>query len=147
MSHKNQRQSCKRFITHLNTVSFLVLYLLRSHSLGCHTTYTKKVWGYAVWINKKKGRNSTRTHAHTKRKKTKYVSGLILTTSLVVFIAERIAYIPFLHRNAHMWSSYISSQSTDYYWGWRKEFNHVLKCCLLATFNSILTHNPSDHTI
>ena len=36
-------------------------------------------------------------------------SGLISTTSSVVFIAARIAYISFLHRSAHIWFSYISS--------------------------------------
>ena len=36
-------------------------------------------------------------------------SGLISATSLVVFIAARIAYISFLHRSADIWFSYISS--------------------------------------
>ena len=35
--------------------------------------------------------------------------GLISTTSSVVFIAARIAYISFLHRSAHIWFSKISS--------------------------------------
>ena len=37
-----------------------------------------------------------------------FFSGLISTTSSVVFIAARIAYISFLHRSAHIWFSYIS---------------------------------------
>ena len=91
MSHKNQRQSCKRFITHLNTFSFLVLYLIHSHSLGCHTTYTKKVWGYAMWINKKreklKGahtRTHTHTHAHTHTRKEKKQSRFQVSFQLLV---------------------------------------------------------------
>ena len=43
-----------------------------------------------------------------------FFSGLISTTSSVVFIDVRIAYISFLHRSAHIQFSYISSNHSNF---------------------------------
>ena len=42
-----------------------------------------------------------------------FFSGLISTTSSVVFIASRIVYISFLHRSTHIGFSYINSDQNN----------------------------------